>query len=139
MLEVKRNTVLDGPSYEIYPEDDEFPNALKIIPDAPKKLYLVGNPNALREGIGIVGARRATPYGLSCTRHFAGIAAKQGVVVISGGAYGCDSASHKAALKEGKQTVVFLGGGCNVIYPTRNLSMYQEVIDKDGAIVSEQP
>ena len=139
MLEVKSNIVLNGPAFEIYPEDDEFPNALKVLPDAPKKLYLVGNPNALREGIGIVGARRATPYGLSCTRHFAGIAARQGVVVISGGAYGCDSASHKAALKEGKPTVVFLGGGCNVIYPTRNLAMYQEVIDKDGAIVSEQP
>ena len=139
MLEVKRKIVLDGPAFEIYPEDDEFPNALKVLPGAPKKLYLVGNPNALKEGIGIVGARRATPYGLSCTRHFAGIAARQGVVVISGGAYGCDSASHKAALREGKQTVVFLGGGCNVIYPPRNLSMYQEVIDKDGAIVSEQP
>lgn len=139
MLEVNKNTYLVGPAFEIYPEDDEFPNALKVLPDAPKKLYLVGNPNALKEGIGIVGARRATPYGLSCTRHFASIAAKQDVVVISGGAYGCDSASHKAALKEGKQTIVFLGGGCNCIYPTKNLSMYQEVIDKNGAIVSEQP
>ncbi len=139
MLETNANTVLRGSAFEIYPEDDEFPNALKILPDAPKKLYLVGNPNALKEGIAIVGARRATPYGLSCTRHFASIAARQGIVVISGGAYGCDSASHKAALKEGKQTVVFLGGGCNIIYPTRNEKMYQEIIDKGGAIVSEKP
>lgn len=138
MLKVTKNTVLRGDAFEIYPEDDEFPNALKILPDPPKKLYLIGNPNALKEGIAIVGARRATPYGLSCTKHFASIAARQGIVVISGGAYGCDSASHKAALKEGKQTVVFLGGGCNIIYPARNESMYQEIIDKDGAVVSEQ-
>ena len=139
MLKVTKNTVLRGDAFEIYPEDDEFPNALKILPDPPKKLYLIGNPNALKEGIAIVGARRATPYGLSCTKHFASIASRQGIVVISGGAYGCDSASHKAALKEGKQTVVFLGGGCNIIYPARNESMYQEIIDKDGAVVSEQP
>lgn len=139
MLRVNSNKVLQGDAFEIFPEDDEFPNALKLLPDAPKILYLIGNPNALREGIGIVGARRATPYGISCTTHFARIAARHGIVVISGGAYGCDSASHKAALKEKKQTVVFLGGGCNKIYPVGNTRMYQSIIDNQGAIVSEQP
>lgn len=137
MLKVNNNKFLRGDAFEIYPEDDEFPNALKVLPDAPRKLYLIGNPNALKEGIGIVGARRATPYGISCATHFGQIAARNNIVVISGGAYGCDSASHKAALKENKQTVVFLGGGCNEIYPPGNARMYQEVIDKQGAIVSE--
>lgn len=139
MLSVNYNINLNGPAYEITAEDEEYPNAFRHLPDPPQKLYLVGNPYALKEGLAIVGARRATPYGLSCTQHFAGIAARQGIVIISGGAYGCDSASHRAALKENKQTVVFLGGGCNCIYPKRNLKMYQEIIDKQGAIVSEQP
>ena len=119
-------------------EDDEFPNALKSIQDCPKKLYLIGNPNALQEGLALVGARRATPYGLTCTKHFAEIAAKNNITIISGGAYGCDSAAHRAALKLGKPTVVFLGGGCNKLYPSRHARMFQEVIDKGGAVVSEQ-
>lgn len=138
MLEVNKNKFIKGQAFEIVPEDVEFPGALKILPDAPKKLYLIGNPHALKEGIAIVGARRATPYGLSCTKHFASIAAKEGIVVISGGAYGCDSASHRAALKNNGQTVVFLGGGCNEIYPPKNFNLYQEIVDKNGAIVSEE-
>lgn len=137
MKSINKNTILSGDAFEIYPEDDEFPKALKILPDAPKKLYLIGNPHALKEGLAVVGARKATPYGLTCTKHFARIAARQGIVIISGGAYGCDSASHRAALAEDKQTVVFLGGGCNQLYPANNERMFQKVIDTGGAIVSE--
>lgn len=118
-------------------ELDNIPEALRVIPHPPKRLYLIGNPDALQEGLAIVGARNATPYGLSCAKHFGGIAAKAGVVIISGGAYGCDSESHKAALAAGGKTVVFLGGGCDKPYPVRNIRMYQDIIDAGGALVSE--
>lgn len=136
---VEINTILDGDAYVFTPESDFFPLALKQILDPPKKLYLIGNPYALTEGIAIVGARKASPYGVSCTKHFASIAAKQGIVVISGGAYGCDSAAHRAALDNKSKTIVFLGGGCNVVYPQKNRKMYQEIINTGGAIVSENP
>ena len=105
MEHVDRNNILKGDAFKIYPNDDDFPYALKNLPDPPKQLYVIGNIDALSEGLAVVGARKATPYGISCAKHFASLAAKEGITIISGGAYGCDSASHKAALKENKQTV----------------------------------
>lgn len=137
MIEVNSNKILRGSAFEIFIDDDQYPKALLDLEDPPEKLYLIGNPNALKQGLAVVGARRATPYGLSCAKHFATLAARQNIVIISGGAFGCDSASHKAAVRENKQTVVFLGGGCNEVYPVGNERLFQEIIDKNGAIVSE--
>lgn len=133
------NFELKASAYIIEPSDECFPQALKLIPDSPEKLYVLGNLSALQEGIAMVGARRATPYGISVTQHFASLAAKQGLVVISGGAEGCDSAAHRGALKVGGKTVVFLGGGCNRIYPRKNKNLFQKILDNEGAIVSELP
>lgn len=119
-------------------DDELFPQALREIKEPPKQLYLIGDPGVLREGLAVVGARRATPYGISCASHFARLAAERGVVIISGGARGCDSASHRAALKCGRPTVVFLGGGCEKVYPSENWTLFQKVIDGGGAVVSEQ-
>ena len=128
---------LKGERYELSSGDEGFPPALSAIPDPPKKLFVIGDPVALEEGLAIIGARKATPYGLSCASMFARIAAERGVVIISGGALGCDSAAHRAALDVGGRTVVFLGGGCNRLYPRRNVRMFQEVVDAGGALVSE--
>lgn len=139
MKEVNFNKSLRGLAFEIHVSDSEYPEYLKCLEDPPETLYVVGNPNAIKPGLAVVGARKATPYGLSCAKHFASLAARQDIVIISGGAFGCDSASHRAALKENKQTVAFLGGGCNELYPAGNAKMFQEIIDKNGAIVSEHP
>lgn len=137
MKKVNFNTKLKGPAYEININDQEFPISLKSIEERPDKLYVVGNINALREGIAIVGARKASPYGLSCTKYFANIAANMGITIVSGGAYGCDSAAHRAALDAKCKTVVFMGSGLNVVYPYQNQKMFQNIIDAGGAIVSE--
>ncbi len=115
-----------------------YPAAFAGIPRPPAQLYVVGSLQALSEGIAIIGARKATPYGRGCARHFARMAAEQGVCVISGGALGCDSEAHRGALEAAGRTVVFLGGGCDRVYPARNLPLFQEIVDAGGAIVSEQ-
>ncbi len=115
-----------------------YPEALTVVSHPPQCLYLIGDPDALQEGLAVVGARKATPYGLSCARHFAGIAAERGIVVVSGGARGCDAAAHEAALAAHGKTVAFLGGGCDEIYPAENASLFQRIIDTGGAVVSER-
>ncbi|MDO5335356.1 MAG: DNA-processing protein DprA [Coriobacteriia bacterium] len=115
-----------------------FPEALEHIANPPERLYGVGDPDALVEGLAVIGARKATPYGLMCARSFAGMAAERGITIISGGALGCDSAAHRAALDAGGRTVVFLGGGCDNVYPRRNRRLFQEVVDSGGAVVSER-
>ena len=129
---------LRGPRTELAAGQEGFPEALGAIADPPDTLFVIGDPRALSEGIAIVGARNATPYGVSCAKRFATLAARRGIAVISGGARGCDAAAHRAALDAGGTTVAFLGGGCDELYPATHYGLFQEIIDAGGAVASEQ-
>lgn len=128
---------LEGARWVIDKDSDAFPKALKEVPKPPEKLFGIGCVEALQEGLAVIGARKATPYGLACAEHFGEIAASRGITIIAGGALGCDSQAHRAALKAAGNTVVFLGGGCDQLYPARNHALFEEVIDSGGAVVSE--
>lgn len=130
---------LKGERSVIDQASNSFPAALKDISRPPEKLYVIGDPGAMVPGLAVIGARKATPYGLSCARRFARIAAEKGVTIISGGARGCDSESHRAALEAEGPTVVFLGGGCDCVYPPEHFGLFQKIIDSGGAVASEQP
>lgn len=130
---------LQGERFQIDQRDAAFPAALRRIPKPPPVLYGVGNLAALQEGLAVVGARRATPYGRGSAKHFAERAAERGVAIISGGARGCDAVAHEAALAAGAPTVAFLGGGCNQLYPAENAGLFQRIVDGGGAVVSEHP
>lgn len=130
---------LCGERHCIKIDDPLYPDALRSISDAPDKLYVIGAIEALKPGLAVVGARKATPYGQSCARRFAGIAARKGIVIISGGARGCDSEAHRAALGVQAPTVVFMGSGLNNYYPAAHAVLFQEIIECGGALVSEYP
>ena len=124
--------------WELRPGDDEYPAQLARAPEPPAVLYVVGDPSRLVWGLGVVGARRATPYGLWAAERFAGAAASLGVTVVSGAAIGCDAASQRAALAAGGRSVAVLGCGADVVYP-RSSSDLLAVLRRDGAVVSELP
>ncbi|MBQ3105950.1 MAG: DNA-processing protein DprA, partial [Eggerthellaceae bacterium] len=131
--------MIEGPRTVLEKGAERYPASFLRLAQPPKELYVVGDPAVLQEGLAVVGARRATPYGISCAKRFAGMAASRGVTIISGGARGCDAAAHRAALAEGCPTVVFLGGGCDQLYPAEHHDLFQRVVDAGGAVVSEQP
>ena len=85
------NLTLQGPRFELEMDDDAYPSYFLDLDSPPERLYIVGDPVALQPGLAVIGARRATPYGLGCARRFARLAAEKGVTIISGGARGCDS------------------------------------------------
>lgn len=130
---------LTGPRSIIARGEAGYPQALERLANPPETLYVAGNPAALVEGIAIVGARKATPYGRACAERFATIAARHGVAVVSGGARGIDGVAHSTTLKEGGITIAFLGGGINDPYPAEHAPLFQRIIDNGGAVVSEQP
>ncbi len=132
-----RGKRIEGPKTVISQSDERYPDALRRVERPPQRLYVIGNPAVIQEGLAVIGARKATPYGRGLCRRFAGEAARRGLVIISGGAYGCDAEAHRAALDAGGKTLVFFGGGCDHVYPARHLSLFQEIVDKGGAIVSE--
>ena len=55
---------IEGPRFMLVDREPQFPEALKLVPRPPKQLYGVGNPQVLRPGLAVVGARKATPYGV---------------------------------------------------------------------------
>jgi len=116
--------------------EPDYPPLLAATPDPPEVLYGIGNPEALRPGLAVIGARRATPYGLRATRLFAGWAASRGVVIVSGAAVGCDAEAHGAALAADGATVAVLGCGPDVDYPKRSAGILA-AMREHHAVVAE--
>lgn len=117
--------------------DALYPEAFEHLDNPPERLYVLGEPAALKEGIAIIGARRATDYGREHARRFGALAAARGITVINGGARGCDAAAIEGALSAGGRVVAFLGGGCDRIYPPEHAPLFQRIADAGGAIASE--
>lgn len=135
----KADQPVEGPRFEIGIDDAAYPAVLLDIDDPPQRLYGIGNPEVLGPGIAVIGARKATPYGLAATRRFAAHAALRGVPIVSGGARGCDQAAHKAALDMEAPTVVVFGSGADVVYPKGGRKLFERVIKQGGVIISENP
>jgi DNA processing protein len=113
-----------------------YPALLAAIPAAPD-LYVRGHlarDDAL--AIAIVGARRATAYGLEVAERLAGDLAARGVTIVSGLARGIDTAAHSGALAAGGRTVAVLGCGIDVVYPPENAPLLGQILDR-GAVVSQ--
>ena len=115
MRELRPTKPLEGVRFILPYGGGDYPEQLMDIPDPPKKLYGIGNPQVLTCGLSVIGARKATPYGRDVAFKFAKIASEHGLAIISGGALGCDSAAHRGCLEGGSPTVVVLGGGCDCI------------------------
>jgi DNA processing protein len=101
-------------------------------------LYGIGDKSLLGGGLAIVGARKATPYGLRATELLGGWAASHGVVIISGAAIGCDQAAHRVALSKGGPTVAVLACGADVDYPAGARRLLGDIRER-GCVVSETP
>lgn len=136
-MDTKR--ALEGNRSVLTQDDGGLPPALLDIPKPPKHLYVIGSKDVLQnEGIAVIGARRATPYGAECATRFSRLAAEKSITIVTGGARGCDTFALRGCLDAMGKAVVVLGGGCDKVYPAENASLFQRVIDAGGAIVSEQ-
>ena len=126
----------DAPAFEIAVDDPRYPRLLVSTDDPPEILRGFGDPAALSPGLAVVGARKATPYGLAAAKLLAGWAASAGYTIISGAAIGCDQAAHRAALEAGGTTVAVLGTGADIAYPSGSARLLAEIARR-GCVVSE--
>lgn len=126
--------------YELHPGDDLYPTSVLELSEPPHTLYVRGNPSVLSEpSLSIIGARKASPYGIACSELAAKVAVQAGITVVSGGALGCDQASGWAAVNEGGPHVVVLGTGADVAYPRSSAGLITRTIETGGAVVSLSP
>ena len=121
----------------ITPEDSEYPQRLRDIPDAPLALYVKGRmPDPELPSVAIVGARFCSSYGRYMARQFGMELARNGFQVISGMALGVDGIAQTAALQAGGYSAGVLGCGVDVCYPPENRALYDSLCAQ-GGILSE--
>lgn len=123
----------------LYLGGPDYPTMLAEVPDPPMVLYVRGTfepSDAL--GIGIVGARKCSAYGLRVAERLGSSLARTGFTVVSGLARGIDAAAHRAALRSGGRTVAVLANGLSTVYPPEHAKFADEIAEC-GAVVSEQP
>ena len=123
--------------------DARYPAPLHDLADAPAVLYLHGAPERLARAcaggrVAIVGARRATPYGLEQARALGRGIAASGLTVVSGMALGVDAAAHVGALEADGLTIAVLACGPERAYPSSKRRLHARIAAA-GAVVAELP
>ncbi len=128
----------------LLPNDGRYPPGLVNDPGAPAVLFAHGDPSVLEERrrVAIIGTRSATPYGRQVAADLGRDLASAGVVVVSGLARGIDGAAHAGALGvadgDGAAPAAVVGTGLDVVYPTSNAKLWEEVVAR-GVVFSESP
>lgn len=123
----------------ITPQDNDWPISLADLAMPPIGLVVAGDRSVLLKldkSISIVGSRQPTNYGSQLSYSLASQASLAGLVVVSGGAYGIDTASHQGTLSVGGVCIAVLAGGINRLYPIENLKLFKD-ITKSGLLISE--
>lgn len=119
-----------------------FPELLKEINDPPKSLRLRGElPKEGNKLLAIVGSRKYSGYGRDvCESLIAGLSGYP-ITIVSGLALGIDSIAHRAALKNGLQTIAIPGSGLSrrAIHPQAHVDLADEIVESGGGLLSEYP
>lgn len=123
------------------PDEENYPDRLRDLPDLPLVLYVTGNAACLngRCYAGMVGTRRPSAYGRQAAFDLSLAMAQAGVVLVSGMADGLDSEAHRAAVQAGTPTVAFLGTAIDKTYPAANAKLRAAIEAGGGAVCSEYP
>ncbi|MFI5833189.1 DNA-processing protein DprA [Micromonospora sp. NPDC051300] len=138
----------------VTPEDDEWPAQVAelrdlVLPEAVRRVDVETDPplcfwvrgawplgDALDRSVAVVGARAATPYGTHVATELGYGLADREWTVVSGGAFGIDSAAHRGALTAGGRTVAVLACGLDRPYPMGNTALFDRIAET-GLLVSE--
>ncbi len=119
--------------------NDDFPPKLKNIKDRAILIFYKGDLSCLFEekSIAVIGTRTPTEQGKKIGEALGYYYSKEGFVVVSGLANGCDTAAHKGCLNAGGKTVATLPCGLDKCYPNDNNDLADEIVKKGGCLISE--
>ena len=132
-----KESIVKTDSIFLTPHSQQWPVALNDLSAIPFGLVVKGDLSALSEtSLAIVGTRNPTPYGLRIAGDFAAGFVDREWSIVSGGAYGIDSAAHKGALIAEGRTIAVLAAGVDIAYPAGNARLFAEIAE-NGALISE--
>lgn len=122
--------------------DPAYPQRLNAAgcEDTPVLLYTLGECDLnMPHSVALVGTRKATDYGRTTTARLVEELGVDKPLIVSGLAYGIDTAAHTAALDNQLATVAVLGHGLDIIYPSQNRGLAKRIVDQGGALLTEYP
>jgi DNA processing protein len=110
----------------------------------PKKLWAQGSPEAFQllhllpdYGFAVVGTRLPQARSETQVKIRLRELASTRLIIISGLALGIDTCAHQTALALGLPTIAILGCGLGMTYPQKNQDLRNEILAKNGLIISE--
>lgn len=110
-------------------------NELNSMKKYPNDLYYIGKLELLKKKkISLVGSRKPNQYSKMLCHEICTKLAKENISIVSGGAIGIDTISHKACGLE--QTIMVAGTGLDKRYPSINKNMIED-IEKKGLVLSQ--
>lgn len=121
--------------------DESYPESLKKIYKPPFVLFYYGDLNliyTLEKTIAVIGSRHPSAYGLEMTETITKSLVDEGIMIVSGLAYGVDIKSHQTVITHAGKTIGVLGSGIDVCYPKDHIETY-EVMKKHHLVISEYP
>ena len=123
-------------------QDEQFPAGLLAIGnECPAVIYCRGNLELLNaeKALAVIGARAADKEGNAKAYELGAKYAKEGYVIVSGLALGCDTAAHRGCLDCGGATIAIVGNGLDICHPRENKWLQDAILAGGGLMVSEQP
>lgn len=138
-LELLQKEIEESQSILITPLDSDWPTGLNDLDCPPIALLIRGRRETLKGlplSISIVGSRKPTSYGHQISAFLSRKAASSGLIVVSGGAVGIDTAAHIGAIAMKGSSVCVQAGGLNNLYPRENKKLFEEIIG-NGLLISE--
>lgn len=119
--------------------DEEYPDLLAQVPEAPPLLFVQGQLTRDDDlAVAVVGTRKATPYGLKIARRLAHDLARRGFTIVSGLALGIDGEAHEGALEAGGRSIAVMATGADITYPAEHRGL-RERLAQSGAVITECP
>ncbi|MHC2635104.1 DNA processing protein [Bradyrhizobium liaoningense] len=118
--------------------DQDYPTALRSLHDRPPVLFVKGKLPPLRS-VACIGTREPSEFGEIVSDRIVGTLVGANWAIVSGLAVGVDTLSHQAALRHRGRTIAVMAGGLDGIYPRQNAKLADEILERDGMLVSEQP
>ena len=123
----------------VTPESPGYPGSFRELKDPPLAVFCQGDVSLLRaqKACAVVGTRQADPAALIAAYRLGRTFSQNGIVTVSGGALGVDSASHEGALDGPGTTVCVLGNGFGHPYMPEKAFLRRRIAQR-GLLVTEQ-
>jgi len=122
-------------------DDERYPYLLKQIPDYPISLYYMGDLDSVDfdYNLAVVGSRKASNESKIALNSLIKKLGNTNLNIVSGLAYGADTQAHISAIENNLKTIAVIGSGLDIVYPSANKILFNNIINGNGIVMSEYP